>query len=174
MEELTIIGISRVSGGQRLSNRGITKTNVISVSKVINAPLSFVYDWCTDDSPDDTKLTRSSARRIILNKTPRQAIYLETFQRNGKSMCAVNIVSLRRPTRWHLDYIGQDADEIGEYRLTKQGHKKTKLDMRFKVKYKIHGAPTRSEDTKQTSIVWDKYVSALEKEFLARNRRRSH
>ena len=157
-----------------MGNNRITKTNMISVSKVINAPLSFVYDWCTDYSPDDSKLTQSKTRRIILNKTPRQAIYLETFRRNGKPMCAVNIVSLKRPTRWHLDYVGQEADEIGEYRLTRQGPKKTKLDMWFKVKYKIRGAPSRTEDTKQTSIVWDKYVRALEKEFAARNRRRSH
>ncbi len=163
-----------MSQDQALGNSRITKTNVISVSKVINAPLSYVYDWCTDYSPDDSKLTRSKTRRIILNKTPRQAIYLETFRRKGKPMCAVNIVSLKRPMRWHLDYVGQEADEIGEYRLTRQGPQKTKLDMQFKVKYKIRGAPTKAEETKQTSIVWDKYIRALEKEFASRNRRRSH
>jgi hypothetical protein len=89
-------------------------------------------------------------------------------------MCAVNIVSLKPPTRWHLDYVGQEADEIGEYRLTRQGPKKTKLDMRFKVKYKIHGAPTSAEEAKQIGIVWDKYVRALEKEFSTKNRRSFH
>ena len=147
---------------------------MIAVSKVIHAPISFVYNWCTDYSPDDSKLTRSKTRRIILNKTPRQAIYLETFRRNGKSMCAVNIVSLKPPTRWHLDYVGQEADEIGEYRLTRHGPKTTKLDMRFKVKYKIPDAPTKVEETKQTNIVWDKYVRALEEEFASRNRLRAH
>jgi len=149
------------------------KTNVISVSKVINAPLSYVYDWCTDYTPDDSKLTRSKTRRIILTKTPRQAIYLEAFRRNGKPMYSVNIVSLKRPTRWHLDYVGQEADEVGEYRLTRQGPKKTRLDMHFKVRYKIRDAPSRAEDTKQTSIVWDKYVRALEHDFAATSRRRS-
>ena len=146
---------------------------MISVSKVINAPLLFVYNWCTDYRPDDSKLTGSNARRIILNKTPHQAIYLETFRRNGKPMSAVNIVSLHAPNRWHLDYAGQDADEAGEYRLTRRGPKKTKLEMRFKVKYKIPRAPTRSEDSKQTNLVWDKYVEALEKEYASRNQRKS-
>jgi len=162
------------SQDQELRSSGITKTNMISVSKVINAPISFVYDWCTDYTPDDSKLTHSKTRRIILNKAPRQAIYLETFRRNGKSMCAVNIVSLKPPMRWHLDYVGQEADEIGEYHLTRKGPTKTKLDMRFKVKYKIRDAPTKAEDTEQTSIVWDKYVRALEKDFTSKNPRRSH
>ena len=89
-------------------------------------------------------------------------------------MCAVNIVSLKPPTRWHLDYVGQEANEIGEYLLTRQGPTKTKLDMRFNVKYKIRGAPTKAEETKQTNIVWDKYIMALEKEFASKGRRISH
>ena len=148
----------------------ITRTNVISVSKVINAPLPFVYNWCTDYRPDDGKLTGSKARRVVLSKTRHQAIYLETFRRNGKPMSAVNIVSLKAPTRWHLDYLGQDADETGEYKLTRRGPKKTELEMRFRVKYKTSGAPTMSEDIRQTNLVWDKYIEALEKEYQRKSR----
>jgi len=153
-----------------LDKNRITKTNVIAVSKTINAPIAFVYGWCTDYQADDTKLTRSKTQRVILQKTPRQVIYLETFRRNGRQMSAVNIVSLNRPIRWHLNYVGQEAEEVGDYRLTRLGPAKTRLDMRFKVRYKIHGAPSKSEETKSTSAVWDKYVTALEKEFAHKKR----
>jgi hypothetical protein len=151
----------------------VTRRNVISVSKIVNVPLPFVYNWCTDYRPDDSKLTGSKTRRVILNTTSQQVIYLEMFRRNGKLMSAVNIVSLRAPTRWHLDYVGQDADETGEYRLTRKGPKKTKLEMHFNVKYKIPGAPTKSEDIKQTNRVWDQYIKALESDYSTRNQRKS-
>jgi hypothetical protein len=45
------------------------------------------------------------------------------------------------------------------------GPRKTKLDITFKVKYKIANAPTKEKDTKQTNEVWDKYVAALERDY---------
>ncbi len=80
-------------------------------------------------------------------------------------MSTVRIVTLHPPNSWHLDKVGQEADEIGDYRLTKLGPRKTRLDMTFKAKYKIANAPTSEEDTKETHRVWDKYTSALEKDY---------
>jgi hypothetical protein len=46
--------------------------------------------------------------------------------------------------------------------------RKTKLDITFKVKYKIANAPTKEKDTKRTNEVWDKYVAALERDYVRR------
>jgi hypothetical protein len=78
-------------------------------------------------------------------------------------------VALHPPNAWHLDLAGQENDEIGDYRLTRLGQRKTRLDMTFKVKYKIIRAPTRQQESKQTNEVWDKYVAALERDY-ARSR----
>jgi len=139
------------------------------VSKVINAPLKFVYSWCVDFKEDDNKIWGSSIRRIILQKTARRVIYVSAHKREGKNISAVRIVALHPPNSWHLDLAGQENDEIGDYRLTRLGPTKTRLDMTFKVKYKITSAPTRQEDSKQTNKVWDKYVAALERDY-ARSR----
>jgi hypothetical protein len=40
--------------------------------------------------------------------------------------------------------------------------------MMFKEKYKIPGAPTRKEKSKQTDEVWDRYVAALERDYARR------
>jgi hypothetical protein len=138
------------------------------VSKIINAPLSFVYNWCTDYREDDPKLTKSGNQRKILQKTKQRAVYLSIYRRDKKWKYAVNIVTLHPPNSWHLDFVGEEDYETGEYRLSRIGAHKTKLQMIFKEKYRIRNAPTKAEDTKQTDDVWDKYVAALEKDYKTR------
>jgi hypothetical protein len=147
----------------------LTRSRTIHVSKIINAPLRFVYNWCTDFREDDNKLSGSKTKRIIMQKTRRRIIFISAFKWAGRSRYGVQIVTLRRPNRWHLDYAGEEADEVGDYQLTKLGPHRTRLDMAFKERYKIGGAPTRKEETKQTSEVWDRYVAALERDY-ARSR----
>ena len=140
-------------------------SHTVHASKVIKAPLKFVYNWCTDFREDDNKITGSKARRIIVQKTKQRVIYVSTYKSQGKTFSGVNIVTLRPPNAWHLDFAGQEDDVIGEYKLRRIGPKKTRLTMTFKEKYKIANAPTKEEDTKGTNQFWDKYVAALEREY---------
>jgi hypothetical protein len=143
-------------------------SHTIHVLKIINAPLKFVYDWCTDFREDDNKITGSKTRRIILQKTKQRVIYIFAYRSSGRFRYGVSIITLRPPNRWHLDHVGEEDDEIGEYRLTRISSSKTKLSMTFRGKYKIRNAPTRREDAKQTSQMWDKYVAALEAHYAHR------
>lgn len=143
----------------------MTVSFTIHLSKTINAPLSFVYNWCTDFREDDYKISGSKTRRIIMQKAKRRVVYISAFRWARKSMYGVNMVTLRPPNRWRLDYAGQEADEIGDYRLTRLRHGRTRLDMTFKEKYKVRGAPTRKEDLKHTHEIWDRYVAALERDY---------
>lgn len=140
-------------------------SHTFHVSKVINAPPRFVYNWCVDFREDDNKIGGSKMKRIILQKTKRRVIYMSTHRRRGKTISTVRIVTLRPPNAWHLDLAGQEDDEIGDYHLTRLGPRKTRLDMTFKEKYKIADAPTKEEDTKQTNEIWDKYIAALERDY---------
>ena len=142
----------------------LTTSHTYHISKVINAPLRFVYNWCVDFREDDPKISGSKTKRIILQKTKRRVIYMSTRIRRGKTASAVRIVTLRPPNAWHLDLVGQEHDEIGEYHLTSLGPRKTRLDITFKVKYKIADAPTREKNMKQTNEIWDKFVAALERD----------
>jgi hypothetical protein len=140
-------------------------SRTIHVSKIIKAPVRFVYDWCTDFREDDSKISGSKTRRIVLQKTKRRSVYISAFIWAGRSRYGVNIVTLRQPNGWHLEYVGEEADEIGDYRLTKLGRGRTRLDMAFKEEYKIRGAPTRKEMMKHTNEIWDRYVAALERDY---------
>ena len=93
-------------------------------------------------------------------------MYVTTyFQKPGGAKIGVNLVTLRPPNSWHLEFIGEEDDEVGDYRLTRIGARKTRLDMRFLEKYKVRSAPTQSEDLKHTEDLWGKFVAALEKDY---------
>ena len=144
-----------------------SKRHTYHVTKTINAPLKFVYDWCTDYREDDNQITGSKAQFKILQKTNRRVIYLRTYERDGRTMIGVKMVTLRPPQAWHLDQVGEDEDAIGIYKLTRVGSEETRLDMTFTEKYRISDAHTKEEDRKVTDQMWDKYVSALEKDYTS-------
>ncbi len=146
-----------------------TKTHAFHVSKIIDAPFRFVYDWCTDYRESDPKITGSKAKRKILLKTEHRVIYTSAYRIGGKPRSAVNVVTLYPPKAWHLDFIGDEDDETGDYVLTTLGPRRTRLDMTFLEHYKIRNAPTRAQDAKHTHEVWDKYVAALERDYAHRN-----
>jgi hypothetical protein len=148
-----------------LEARSYTKTNVFRVSKTINAPLRFVYRWCTDYRASDPKITGSKSKRRILLKTSHRAIYVSTYLSDGEPRSVVNVVTLHPPRSWHLDGIGDEIDEKVDYVLTKLRLGKTRLDVTVTVHYKIREVPTKTQDAEELSGVWDKYVAALEKEY---------
>jgi hypothetical protein len=145
-----------------------TKTHAFKVSKTIRAPIWFVYEWCTDYRDTDPKITGSKNKRTILSRKENRVVYISEYELRRKRRSAVNVVTLHPPNAWHLDFIGDDDDETGEYVLKRLGPRKTRLDMKFEEHYKMRGAPSKAQDAKSTHDVWDKYAAALEKDYARR------
>lgn len=145
-----------------------TKSHSFHVSKVINAPLRFVYGWCTDYRETDPRITGSKSKRRVLMRTKHRVIYVVSYESNGNRRSAVDVVTLHPPKAWHLDFIGDEDDETGDYVLSSLGPRKTRLQMTFTEHYKVRGAPSKAEDVKHTRDVWDKYGAALEKDYRRR------
>jgi hypothetical protein len=144
--------------------------DVVRVSKTINAPLRYVYDWCTDYRDDDPQIIDSKRQKKMLEKTKKRAIYVEIYDgADGKQKVAVNIVILKPPNSWHLDFYGEEDYEEGEYKLKSLGRGKTRLDMIFKESWKIADPPSLDEQVEQASKIWDKYVTALENDYRLKN-----
>jgi hypothetical protein len=141
--------------------------DTIKVSKTMNAPQKFVYQWCTDFTEEDPKLTGSSSKRKILEKSRRKVVYVTTYKgSDGGSKTSVCIVALKPNNAWHLDAYGEEDFEIGDYKLKRLGKNKTRLDMVFKETWKdIAEIPSIEEQISGTNRVWDLYVAALEKEY---------
>jgi len=137
----------------------------LSVSKVINAPLPFVYAWCTDFKEDDYRITGEKKKISILEKKQNRYIISVVDKHGRRPLNAAKVVTLKPPNAWHLDWIGDEDDELADYRLSPVGKRGTRLMVRFKVKNKIPTAANRAQWEKHANYVWDKYVAALERDF---------
>jgi hypothetical protein len=143
------------------------------VSKVIDAPLRFVYAWCTDFREDDYKITGEKKKISILEKTKNRYIISVTDKTGRKPLNAAKVVTLKPPNSWHLDWIGDEDDEFADYRLSHLGKRNTRLSVTFKVKNKRPTAASRVQWTKHANDVWDKYAAALERDFYSKARGRA-
>ena len=135
------------------------------VSKTFNAPLGFVYRWCTDCRRDDPKMVGSKWKRNILERSKRNVVWRVIRTGKAKGYEGVRAVWLEPPNAWHLDTCG-DRHEVGDYRLTSLGKTRTRLDMKFTVEYydakKVEPKKTWEADAKAN---WDSYGSFLEKDY---------
>ena len=95
-------------------------TRTYRVSKIIDAPLPYVYEWCTDFREDDGEITGSNSKRKILEKTERRVIYTVAYMEDGIEKGHVSVVMLNPPNSWHLDTAGDEVEqETGDYKLRK-------------------------------------------------------
>ena len=147
----------------------MTESQTFHVSKIINAPLKFVYDWCVDYREDDNKITGSDTEMSIVQRTKRRVLFITSDKDGAKAINSINIVTLKQPNGWHLDFAGPVADEDVGYKLKRLGPKKTRLDLKVKVDYKIPSPPTKEEGETGTSQKWDKLIAALEREYASSN-----
>jgi len=148
-----------------------SKSQTYRFSKVIEATLPFVYDWCTDFREDDAGLTGSQTKTKILEKTKTRVIMTDSYMQKGKPVESVTVVSLKPPNAWHLDYAGNEAEsEVGDYKLTRLGTKKTRLDMEFTM---IYGpgrkVPSKEELINGSSKFWDKLIVHLMEDYSRKN-----
>jgi len=143
------------------------KLQTYHLSKIIEAPLPFVYDWCTDFREDDGKLTGSRRKKKILEKTKSRVITTSSYLDNGRMIGNVSIVTLMPPNAWHLDTAGNPREqETGEYKLSKLGANKTRLDMIFEVKYGAGArVPSKEWWEDDSGKFWDKLIVAMMKDY---------
>ena len=139
------------------------------VSKSINAPLRYAYEWCTDFREDDSKLTGSTSKRRIVEKTKKRVVYVTVYEgADGKEKMAVSYVTLKPPNAWSLEQFGEEDYETGEYRLKRLGKGKTRLDMVFRETWReIAKIPTIQEQIDGTERAWDQFIAALERDYRA-------
>jgi hypothetical protein len=135
------------------------------VSKTFNAPLDFVYSWCTDYREDDMKMTGSKYKRYIHEKTRDRVIWTVEGKNLPSKTEPVRVVWLRPPDAWHLETCG-DGSEIGDYKLTALGKNKTRLDMTFTETHaNREDVESRESYEAETLDHWNKYGKYLERDY---------
>lgn len=144
------------------------KTGTYRISKIINAPLPFVYEWCTDFRDDDSQLTGSKSVRHVVEKTEKRVLYVVDYKVKGKDCWHASVIALKPPDSWYLETACDPyEEEIGDYKLARLGKEKTRLDMVFRLKYNNppYKIDTKKEWEEDTSRFWDKLIVALDADY---------
>jgi hypothetical protein len=137
------------------------------ISETFNAPLDYVFEWCTDFRDDDSKYTGSKTVRKIIEKDAERIIWRVRYKEGKEFVEGVRAVWLHPPRAWRLDSCG-DGREVGDYKLTPLGKSKTRLDMKFIVTYDSKDEVEDKDEWEEDGVEhWKIYKKALEADFKA-------
>lgn len=144
----------------------IFATHIGRFSKIVDAPLRYVYTWCTDFRPDDRKFEKSKPRHRVVIVAPRRLVRIKVAGRGVENpRMAVELVRLSPPNAWHKDTIGEtDLDAI-DYRLTSLGPKKTRVSLVIVERWLVPTFPKKSDWLRRSSEYWDELVRAIEERY---------
>ena len=144
-------------------------TTTIRVSKTVNAPLRYVYDWCTDYRSDDWRLQRKGAakpRFRVLRVSPHRVIRIRLGPNGSPDPdIAMDLVRLDPPADWHTDQI-DEADRMAmDYHLVKLGPRSTRLELFVTERWVTRDFPTRTQLRQRVSATWDRLSAAIEQRY---------
>ena len=146
----------------------IYATQRLRVSKVIEVPLQYVYDWSTDYRSDDWRLStkRPRPRFQVVRISPRRLLRIRTTPTGARDPAvAVDVIRLEPPDSWHTDQIDEDDRETVDYQLTRLGPARTRIDLRVTERW-ISPTFLRREETRQrVRTAWDRYASQIEDRY---------
>ncbi len=145
-------------------------TTRVRVTKTVNAPLRYVYDWSTDYRPDDGGLSarRPRPRFRVLRLSKNRVLRIRTTPNGTPDPdVAVDVVRLDPPSRWHTDQIDETDRESVDYRLSALGPKRTRLTLLVTERWLTPDHPTSAELAERLSRGWDRYIGALESRYRA-------
>jgi len=134
----------------------------VAISKLIRAPMTDVFAWCTDYSDLDPEImgSKGSQTRRIISRDKERIVFVDTYSDPAIRTRSVE-VSLFPPSEWRATFTGGRWEGTGIYTLSETSNG-TRLDIIFRMEKAIEGYT--AEDLKQrANEIWDKYVNAIEK-----------
>jgi hypothetical protein len=146
----------------------IYATQRLRVSKVIEAPLKYVYDWSTDYRSDDSRLSRARPppRFRVVRLSPRRLLRIRLTTTSSRDPeVAVDLVRLSPPNRWHTDQIDEQDRESVDYQLTALGARRTRLDLLVTERWLIPEHLSSEETSRRVQGAWDRYAAEIESRF---------
>jgi len=140
-----------------------------------DAPLNFVYGWCTDYTPNDARLEGERFERRILRRSPRQVVYEDLEEMDGGWFWTRHYVRLQPPHRWHSDTVGSHRAYLLDYTLSKLPGDRTELTLTARRSpYGVGGPnPPKIEWERSVRKSWISFRRHLEKDYRsARSKKR--
>jgi hypothetical protein len=138
------------------------------VAKVtFRAPLRFVYEWCTDYTPQDARLEKDDYARRILRQSSKEVVYEDLSDTKDGWFWTRHVVQLLPPDRWHSDSIGSHRLYTLDYRLKELPGDRTQLTLRARRRpYGIGGKnPSRAAWGANIQKIWREFGRVLEQDY---------
>ncbi|HTT35443.1 MAG TPA: hypothetical protein VLX64_01780 [Thermoplasmata archaeon] len=151
----------------RSASRWPPPTYVVRVR--FRAPLSFVFDWCTDYTAKDAELEGEGYERRVISRSKSEVVYEDLEDQDGGWFWTRHVVRLRRPRHWHSDSIGSHRAYSLDYDLTPLGPAETELVLTAKRRPYGHGGPNPSKTSWERSVAksWKHFAKFLERDYRA-------
>ncbi len=139
------------------------------------APLDFAFAWCTDSSPEDSRLEGESYQRKAIERTPRRVVFEDLEETGTGWVRSRDVVNLRPPNRWHMEGAGNRRDVVADYLLSALPGGRTRLDLRWRRRPLVPEQKplTKAEREASTLRAWKRFGAALNRDYrrTARGRR---
>jgi hypothetical protein len=139
-----------------------------------NAPIAYVYRWCTDYSPRDGALAGEPYERRILLRSGRRVILEDLWWESTGWHWRRAEVTLQPPDGWRADSVGNVRDAQIGYRLTALPCDRTRLEIRMKRRpgFRSKGQPPKRAFETGVERMWRRLGKHLERDY--RNHRTGH
>ena len=139
-----------------------------------DAPLPFVYRWCTDYRADDPERENENYQRRILTRSKREVVFEDLATESGGWRWSRHTVSLTPPDRWHSDSIGNYREYSLDYTLRPLSGRRTELLLTARRRPALLGGPNPSAARFRLDAGrgWKQLRRSLERDYL-RSRRRA-
>lgn len=146
--------------------RRIYATHVGRFSRVIAAPLDYVYAWCTDYRTDDGKFSKSRPRFRVIRLSPDRVVRVRHSNPRVKPLrVAVEVVRLRPPNAWHVDQLDETDYDSVDYTLTRLGPRRTRISLVLIERWMVPKYPPKSTWVPASIAYWDGLVAAIEARY---------
>jgi hypothetical protein len=149
-----------------------SSTVACEIRKEFRAPLDFVYEWCTDYSPDDASLEKEAFQRRVLRRTKKEVVYEDLDSTPDGWHWARWSVRLHPPDRWHAESVGNYRAWSVEYRLRALPNGRTEFHFKGRRTPAVlaRSGPSRADVRANLLQVWKRFGRALESEYRKQRR----
>jgi hypothetical protein len=145
-------------------------TTTVRISRVIQAPSRYVYEWCTDYRSDDGRFSKARPRPSfrVIRISPRRVVRIRVYRGSSRDPAVtVERIRLTPPRSWHLDQFDEADQQSVDYRVSAVGRARTRFQLLSTERWLTPDFPTREALRAQIVGTWARFAAAIEEDYRA-------